>query len=211
MTIERYADRARAVLGTAPGLGPVRLVAVDGPAGSGKTTFAGRLAAALRAAGGTVAEVHTDDLLEGWTDIVNFWPRLAGWILDPLTRGEPARYRRYDWVHGRFEDEWREFAPPDALIVEGVTSARAAVRPRLALGVFVTAASELRMARGLARDGEALRGQWERWMVDEGRHFADDATAAHVDLVVDGAPSLAHDPDLEYVRLAPPLAIRVLP
>jgi uridine kinase len=203
MTIERYADRARAVLATTPGLGPVRLVAVDGPAGSGKTTFAGRLATALRDDGATVGEVHTDDLLEGWTDMVSFWPRLAEWILDPLARGEPARYRCYDWVRGRFQDEWREIAGPDVLIVEGVTSARAAIRPRLALGVFVTASAALRMARGIARDGESLRGEWERWMVGEDRHFAADGTAGHVDLLVDGAPGLPHDPDREYVRLAP--------
>ena len=200
MTVEEYAELARRVRAAPPGLGPVRLVAVDGPAGSGKTTFAARLARALRAAGSTVAEIHTDDLFEGWTDIVSFWPRLREWILEPLARGVAARYRCYDWERRRFEDSWREMPLPDVLVVEGVTSARAAIRPRLSLSVFVIADPDLRLARGIDRDGEALRADWERWMVSEERHFAADATIAGVDLVVDGAPRVPHDPECEYVR-----------
>jgi uridine kinase len=177
------------------------LVAVDGPAGSGKTTFAGRLAVAFREAGATVAEIHTDDLLEGWTDIVSFWPRASAWILDPLARGEPARYRRYDWVGGRFEDAWQDIGIPDVLVVEGVTSARTVIRPRLSLSVFVTADRDLRLARGIERDGEALREVWQRWMADEDAHFAEDATSAGVDLLVDGAPTVPHDPEREFVRV----------
>ncbi len=60
----------------------MRVVAVDGPAGAGKTTFAGRLANRPSAtAGADVATVHTDDVLDGWADIVTFWPRLEQWIL----------------------------------------------------------------------------------------------------------------------------------
>jgi len=233
VTVERYADLARSVLAARPGLGPVRLVAVDGPAGSGKTTFAGRLAAALRdagsatasptavataaggsvaslapdgsvaslAGGGLVAEIHTDDLLEGWTDILNYWPRLEEWILGPLSRGEPGRYRRYDWVAGRFADDWLDVPVPDVLLVEGVASARAAIRPRLTLAALVTAGPDVRLARGIARDGEALREHWERWMLDEDRHFAADDTAVGAHVVVDGAPTVPHDPAREFVRL----------
>ncbi|KOG76565.1 hypothetical protein ADK38_39775, partial [Streptomyces varsoviensis] len=66
-----------------PSLGPVRLVAVDGHAGSGKTTFAGRLSAAL----GGAPVLHLDDLatheeLFAWTG------RLREQVLDPLGRGE---------------------------------------------------------------------------------------------------------------------------
>ena len=67
--VGRFSELAGEVWAGAARLGPVRLVAVDGPAGSGKTTFAGRLVKALQAGGATVAEIHTDDLLEGWTDL----------------------------------------------------------------------------------------------------------------------------------------------
>jgi len=199
MTVRRYADLARAVLDAAPRLGPVRLVAVDGPAGSGKTTFAGRLGRALRAAGATVAEVHTDDLLEGWADTVSFWPRLEQQVLGPLRRGESGAYRRYDWDQGKFRVELIPVPVTDVLIVEGVTTARTAIRGELTLAVWLAAPRELRLARGIERDGEALRPQWLRWMADEATHFAADRTEARADLRVDGAPGTPHDPETEYV------------
>jgi hypothetical protein len=202
MTVHRFADLARTVLATPARLGPVRLVAVDGPAGSGKSTFAGRLADALREAGARVEVVHTDDLLEGWADIVSFWPRFEAWVLDPLRHGRDAAYRLYDWHAARFGEEWRALPVPDVLVVDGVTSARREVRAELSFGVFVTAPRELRLARGVARDGEALRLEWLAWMAGEDGHFAADDTAAHVDVRVDGAPDVPHEPAVEYVLAA---------
>lgn len=201
MDVEDYADLACTILTRPPRLGTVRFVAVDGPAGSGKTTFAARCAHALRAAGASVAEIHVDDLLDGWTDMQGYWPRFKEWILEPFRQGRPARYRRYDWVRGCFEDEWQTTAVPDVLVLEGVTSGRAAATPHLSLCVLVIAERQLRLARGIARDGEALYREWVRWMAEEDRHFAADATDARADIVVDGAPTVAHDPQRQFVRL----------
>lgn len=203
--ITPFSDVAGWVLAGEGGLGTVRYVGVDGPMGAGKTTFAGRLGVALREAGARVAEIHTDDLLEGWTDTVGFWPRLREWLLEPLGRGVPGRYRRYDWIAGRFTEAWIPVPVPDVLLVEGVTSAQAETRTYRGLGVFVTADPELRLARGLARDGEALRPEWERWMLAEARHFAADRTEHHVDLIVDGAPAVPLDPEREFLRLPSPV------
>lgn len=201
MSIERYADLAAAILLRPPRLGGVRVVAIDGPAGAGKSTFADRLAGSLRGKGAGVTVIHTDDLLEGWTDIVSFWPRLQEWIIEPLGRGEPGRYRAYDWNLARFDDRWRPVPVPDVLIVEGVTSARAAASPYLSLAVMVRAPRELRLARGIERDGERLRAEWLRWMADEDAHYAADGTEARADLIVDGAPQRPHDPETEFVGL----------
>jgi uridine kinase len=196
-----YAQVATEILAAPPRLGPVRLVMVDGPAGSGKTTFASRLSAAFRQAGSLVAEVHTDDLLEGWTDLESFWPRLASQVLEPLSRGEPARHQVYDWERRRFRDEWQDLGRPEVLVVEGVTTGRTAARPYRSLGVFVTAPADVRLQRGIARDGEALRDEWVRWMAAEDRHFAAERSLEQADLVVDGMPGTDHDPDREFVRL----------
>ena len=50
----------------------------------------------------------------------------------------------------------------------------------------VEAPEDLRLARGLERDGALLEDQWRRWMRDEAEHFAHDDTSARADLVVDG-------------------------
>lgn len=195
--VRSFADLAAEVLAAPPRLGPVRLVAVDGGAGSGKTTFAARLAAALNA-----QTVHTDDLLAGWADIVSFWPRLEAWVLEPLRSGRGGRFRRYDWQLAEFA-EWHDVPAAPALVMEGVTAARAAIRPDLTVAVWVEASATVRLARGISRDGEALRSQWERWLSDEASHFAADRTAEHVDLVVDGDPHVAHDPTSQFVQLRP--------
>jgi uridine kinase len=201
--VERFADLAEQVLRRPARLGPVRLVAVDGPSGAGKSTFARRLALALRDRGATAAEIRTDDLLDGWDDMVRFWSRFDRDVLGPLRRGEPGRYRRYDWHERRFGG-LVTVPVPDVLVVEGVTCARAAIRPELTLSVFVTAPSELRLARGVARDGEELRADLIRWRAREERHFARDRTVESVDLVVDGAPGRPLDGDVEYLRSRAP-------
>ena len=57
------------VLGAPARLGPVRLVAIDGPAGSGKTTLAGALSDELVGRGAKAAVLHLDDLYDGWTGL----------------------------------------------------------------------------------------------------------------------------------------------
>jgi uridine kinase len=202
VTVERFADLAARIRAAPARLGPVRLVAVDGPAGAGKTTFAGRLANALRDTGATIGEIHTDDLLDGWGDMLTFWPRFDHDVLQQLRSGRPGCYRRYDWYAGRFA-EAVPVPVPDVLLVEGVTSARAVIRADLTLSVFIAAPRDLRLARGLARDGEELESHLARWFAAEETHFDADRTADHADLLVDGAPDVPLDSSDEYLRKVP--------
>lgn len=201
MLIETYADLAGVVRAAPARFGGTRLVAVDGPSAAGKTHFAVRLAAAC--APGTPV-VHTDDLLDGWGDQLTFWPRLERLLLGPLRSGRPARYRRYDWDAGRFGESWVEVAPAPVVVLEGVSAARAAIRPELTLAVFVTAPEPVRLARSVARDGVASQSYLQAWRRRERRHFAADRTAEHADLLVDTAAGAGHDPAQQYVRVAGP-------
>lgn len=198
--VERYRDLAREIAGRPARLGAVRLIAVDGGTGAGKTVFAGRLGGALRDAGLLTEVLHTDDLLDGWADQFTFWPRLRSAILDRLAAGDPGRYRRYDWVTRRFAEE-HVLPVPDALIMEGVSAARAEVRPRLTLALFVTADPGSRLSRVLDRDGVDVEPELRRWMAAEEVHFARDRTPERADVLVDGDSRVRHDPDSEYVRL----------
>jgi adenosylcobyric acid synthase len=176
---------ARRVMEAEGRLRSVRLVLIDGPSGAGKTVFAGRLSEALREAGAHTQTVHTDDLLDGWDDQIRFFERLVTQVLEPLRRGEPGEYHRYDWVAGRFGAEAVPVHPDGVVIVEGVTAARAEVRAEASLTVFVTAPAPVCLERALARDGEQLRAHLERWQAIEAAFFAEDRTRQSVDLVID--------------------------
>lgn len=159
----------------------MRLVCVDGPAGSGKTTAAARLAEVGATRGVHVGVVHLDDLYEGWSGLEgSLWPRLAAQVLEPLRRGRPGRFQRFDWVAGAFDD-WVDVPVPQVLVLEGCGSARRAADPSASLRVWVEAPAELRLARGLTRDGEDAREHWTTWMREEAEHFARERTRERAD------------------------------
>jgi hypothetical protein len=192
--IQRYADLARRIL--ARPCERSRLIAVDGPGGAGKTYFAERLAAALANA----PIVQTDDFATGEPGD-DWWPKLQSQVIEPLVDGRPARYQRYDWNRRRFT-EWCEVQPSPAVIIEGVSSARRAAAGVLELAVWVQAPRATRLARGLDRDGLGARAAWERWMAEEDVHFLSDMTIDRSEILVDGAPSIPHESEREFVRLA---------
>lgn len=183
---------ARTVLDRPAGLGPVRLVCVDGPAGSGKTTLAARLVETLGQVqpGVRAVVVHLDDLYEGWSGLDHgLTERLERQVLDPLAQGRPARYQRYDWERGEF-DGWVEVPVPDVLVVEGCGSGQRQVATRATFLAWVEVPADLRLERGLMRDGDAMRDDWLRWMGLEQVQFAQEGTRARADVVLDGTVAL---------------------
>lgn len=148
-----------------PRCGKVRVLAVDGGAAAGKSTVAGLLAARLPGA----AVLHTDDLLEGWAGQFGFHHRLREQVLAPLAAGLPGRYRRYDWIAGRFGDEVT-VEVPDVLIVEGV-SALCGCTGYSCLDIFVDVPRAVRERRWIARDGDP-QPEWQTWLDREDRYFA---------------------------------------
>lgn len=183
---EAAVDRvAGLALARAARLGPVRLVCVDGPAGSGKSTFAAALVAHLADRGAGCAVLHLDDLYAGWAGLDgDLAPRLSAQVLEPLRRGRDARYQRYDWVRREFAG-WVDVPVPEVLVLEGCGAGRREVAVDAVTLVWVEAPAALRLDRGLERDGEELRPQWERWMRDEQAHFARERTADRADVRLD--------------------------
>lgn len=191
MTYDEVAERVRRTPG------PVRIVGVDGCGGAGKTTFAARLS---KAAGGCPV-VHTDDFASH-DEPLEWWPRLLAKVVEPLLRNELATFHPYDWVARRFSDDTITVEPADIVVVEGVGATRAAWRDRLALRIWVETPRDLRLERGIDRDGEDLREFWHWWMAQEDDYVAAEHPDQHADLVVDGNPTTPHDPDTELVAVS---------
>jgi uridine kinase len=157
------------------------IVAIDGHGGSGKSTLASALASSLP--GATV--VHTDDFARpvssGWD-----WERMRSQVLEPLSRNEPTKYQRYDWPTDALA-EWHDVPVGGLVIVEGVSSMRNELGTYWDLSIWVTCSYERRLARGIARDGEAKRSQWENvWMPEEDRYVQEHHPERRADVTLDG-------------------------
>lgn len=156
------------------------VIGLDGPSGSGKSTFAAVLADALGA-----ATVHLDDVYPGWGGLEAVVPRVVAWTLQPLSAGRPARWRRYDWVAGRYA-EWHEAPRRDVVLVEGVGAGARACARHLDLLLWLEAPEQVRYARAMGRDGAGYRPYWRRWAAAEQAHHGREGTRARADVVLAG-------------------------
>ena len=170
-----------------PSAQAVRLVAVDGRGGAGKST----LARALAAACGGAPVVRVDDFLY-WRDIEGWWPRLEREALRPLLSGLPARFRVRDLANdplGQGLGRWATVPPADVVIVEGITSSRQAISADLTMALWVHAPCGERLRRAINRDGPQRRSLWIEWMRLEDEFFARDGAAEELTMSSAGSPA----------------------
>lgn len=156
-----------------------RIVAIDGLGGAGKSTLAQLVASKVDA-----QVVHTDDFAS-WDDPLRWWPRLLDAVLIPLSQDSVGRFQRYDWDSRRLA-EWHEVHPGGAVLVEGVSSSRAEFRPYLSASIWIDSPRDVRLRRGLQRDGDGARAQWEEWMAREDEWVAAQSPRSKAVLVLNG-------------------------
>jgi uridine kinase len=174
-------DRIRGAAGT-------RWIGVDGKGASGKTTLAERLAVAIRSGSAdqspTVSVVHVDDFarpdLRGWER-----GRFVAQVLEPLLRGEPACYQRWDFATNSGA-EWLEVPPGGVVIVEGVSATDVRVGVPWDVTLWVEVPADERLRRALLRDGESMRERWlTDWIPSEDAYESEQRPQQRVDLIVD--------------------------
>lgn len=160
-------------------------LAIDGVAGSGKTTLASRLCSDLK----SCQVVHMDDLYAGWNDSLSqrLTARVIRELLEPFHKQLPIRYQKFDWMLSRF-DKFVELKSSNILILEGVGSGQREFRKYFSKIIWVEYDPEQGFDRVIARDGEGIRGEMINFLLDQNKHFIAELTKIASDYTISGAP-----------------------
>ena len=110
-----------------------------------------------------------------------------------ITSGAPSVYPTGTTIYDP-EKTWSGytvFITPESegvIVIEGVCALHVLFRDAYDLRIWVEAPRELRLARGVARDGEQARKTWEeKWLPSEDRYVERDDPISAADLIVDGS------------------------
>lgn len=154
------------------------VIAIDGPAGAGKTTLAAKFFDEF-SRDKSVAVIHMDDLYVGWDNALNQELTLK---LIEIVKGFQAQNKFtipiFNWVTMEF-DSLQTIQPSDILIIEGVGAGQKVVREFGATLYWLDIEPEVGLARVLQRDGFEIESQMHQWQIDQDLHFARDATRMH--------------------------------
>lgn len=174
-TVEAVVAFTTAALAAGSG---TRWVGIDGLGGSGKTTLADAIAAALPGA----VVVHNDDFarpdLPQWDR-----ERFVRQVVAPLRSGRPGRYQRWDFDADRGA-EWHQVPRGVPVIVEGVSATDERLPVPWDLTIWIEVPAQVRRARIAERDGPARHQRWVRdWIPSEQAYVAAQRPQDRADLV----------------------------
>ncbi len=172
MTFFELSNIKSAIETSVAGCGETKLVTIDGPAGSGKTTLAKELSISMSDASGPMSVVHLDELYEGWNDALGqkLFNRIEAWILAPIRNGLNPKFLQYDWHQGTYAS-WAELPITPIFIIEGVGSGHSALREYVSQAIWVEADDDLLLDRVVKRDGEVVRDEMLIWKAREQDYF----------------------------------------
>jgi uridine kinase len=149
------------------------LVGIGGHGAAGKTTLARDVPGAQI--------VSTDEF---WNGEAFDLDRLEREVIAPLVSGETATFASYDWAAGEARGS-RTVDATGVVIVEGVCALHRKLRDAYTVRVWVEASYDVRLARAIARDGEAARSSWvDVWMPSEDRYVERDDPVSCAHLVI---------------------------
>lgn len=114
------------------------------------------------------------------------WKRLGNDVLRPLRAGRKARYKKYDWDKGILCD-LTCVEPKGLIILEGVYTTRIELRDYFDFRIWGDYPYQIRLKRGLDRDGEDSRSDWvDLWMPQENKYIEVEFPMKNADFVIDG-------------------------
>ncbi len=159
------------------------IIAIDGPAGAGKTTLAHDIKLAL-AQRYSITEVHMDDLYDGWQNALGAQlSETLTYIVSTHKSGKKVKFSKYDWIQSQF-NEAQEIPEADLIILEGVGSGQLSIRDELAALLWIDIDHSLGLERVISRDGDSIKAQMQKWLVQQEQHFAREGTQNAADFIL---------------------------
>lgn len=156
------------------------IIAIDGPAGAGKTTLAEHLTAALSLKY-KCTTLHMDDLYNGWETPFDHH------LEDALTRACASHQKSekfslsfFNWSKGEYGADM-EIPQSQLLILEGVGASQASIRSYLTASIWIDIDPSQGVARVIARDGESISAHMQNWLGKQEQHFLENKTQMSAD------------------------------
>lgn len=162
---------------------PRPIIAIDGPAGAGKTTLAEHLSAALSLKY-KCTTIHMDDLYNGWDHPFDFH------LSDALeaacsSHRKSQRYSLslFDWMKNEYGSAI-EMPQAELLILEGVGASQSSIRSYLSASIWIDIEAEIGVKRVLSRDGDGIASHMQDWLLKQEGHFLKNQSQSAADFVL---------------------------
>jgi uridine kinase len=177
--------------------GETKVVCIDGPAGSGKTTLANSLSKYLD----NCPIVHMDEIYEGWGEALSQKTTndLYQWIIEPLLKKQLIEFFKFDWTISK-RNKKVVIRSHSYLIIEGVGSSVKEVSKHASLKIWIEVNQSLGIERVLKRDGQQIKDQMKNWQIQELNYFNENKTKENSNIWIDGSPEVNIDTSSQFVR-----------
>lgn len=113
-----------------------------------------------------------DDLYDGWNDPLSakLTARVISQLFQPFIIQLPVKYQCFNWKLNRF-DVMKSVYQSKYLIVEGVGSGQRSFSEYLNRLIWIQIDPQVGFDRVIARDGEQVRNEMLKFLVDQNNHF----------------------------------------
>ena len=161
----------------------VTLLAIDGPAGAGKTTLAAKLEAEY-SVHSSVRTIHMDDLYDGWGNALSSdLSKILQYLVSQHEAKSPAKIQRYNWESSSFGQS-EELPVCDLLILEGVGCGDKELQDHLAALIWMEIDPADGLKRVIDRDGAQVKEEMEKWLGTQAEYFLQHSTREKADFIL---------------------------